>query len=286
MPVPLITSTIPGHTTDALFRLWGGAYNTKLAYFGWVNTADTGQINWTTVLAPTVINTVQGYEIWRMADALQATVPVFMKIEYGAGSIASSPAIWITIGSGSNGTGGLTGVTTVRQRFGFGTTVTALNWYWSGDTNRFMVAVFGASRALSFMVSIERTVDSGGVLTGEGVLLIGQDTSTWNQVAWNAITGAYTVWETSLGALPPSTAPFGVFGTQIAIYPIYHNKGVFLNPGYGVFCYCDATIASLSIISFNVYGSSHTYTALGGLPFGLGFRAATPSVSAILVRWE
>lgn len=71
------TTLINTVTTDAAFRTWGLAYNAKLAAAGLVQTADTGQIDWATVLAATAINTVQGYEIWRFDDALQATVPVF-----------------------------------------------------------------------------------------------------------------------------------------------------------------------------------------------------------------
>lgn len=94
---------------NADFEAFVTGVHNALAALGFVQTADTGQINPATVAAPAATNTSAGYEIWRFADTLQATVPIFFKVEYGTGSAVNIPAIWITVGSGSNGTGGLTG---------------------------------------------------------------------------------------------------------------------------------------------------------------------------------
>jgi hypothetical protein len=77
----------------------------SLAQVGLVQTADTGQINWTTVLRP-AINTYAGYEIWRFSDS-----SLFMKWEYGTGGNATNIAIRVQVGTGSNGSGTLTGAT-------------------------------------------------------------------------------------------------------------------------------------------------------------------------------
>lgn len=286
MSIAVITTQIPSNSTDALFRLWGANIKAQLAAAGWVNTADTGQINWTTVLAPTLANTVQGYEIWRMADALQATVPIFLKLEYGSGSAAGNPAVWVVLGSGSTGAGALTGVLSTRQQVTGTLTATPCNWYISGDTNRFGFAL-ASSAGNSFLLSIERTVDVSGVVTGEGALLIVKNLNSWSQVAWNQITGPYTAtWELTIGALGPAVAPAGVWGTQLAVYPIYHNKGVFLNPGLNCLAYIDATIGAFSTISFSIYGGTHTYMTLGGTGFANPFRANPISTGAMMIRYE
>src|SRR5262245_52043536 len=107
------TTLILANDTDAHFRAWPQWIHDKLSAAGWVQTSDTGQIDLTTVVKPAAVSTSQGYEIWRMADSLQATFPVFMKLEYGSGaSSANNPQIWITLGTGSNGSGTLTGNTT------------------------------------------------------------------------------------------------------------------------------------------------------------------------------
>lgn len=264
MPLAATTTLINTVTTDAAFRTWGLAYNAKLAAAGLVNTADTGQVNWTTVLAAVGANTVQGYEIWRFADALQATAPIFMKVEYGSGAVAANGSIWIQLGSGSNGAGLLTGILSTRQQIQCTATAGAITHYWSGDTNRFCVAAMGSAVATCMLFSVERTVDANGVVTAEGALTIYRGTSVWGQQAWSQTIGPYTAtWEGTLGVMGPVVAPFGTFGIQVAVYPIFHNKGVFLNPGLNVQIYENALIAINSTISFTVYGSSHTYMTLG-----------------------
>lgn len=101
-------STVINHTTDAGFRAWGKEYSDNLAAVGLVKTADTGQIDWVTVARP-AINTAAGYEIWRFNDSLQATAPIFIKIEYGTSTQADIPGIWITVGTSSNGAGTIGG---------------------------------------------------------------------------------------------------------------------------------------------------------------------------------
>jgi hypothetical protein len=70
---------------DATFRAWGSGIAAQIAAMGLVQTSDTGQINWVTVARP-ALNTIAGYEIWRFNDALQATKPVFIRIDYGTSS--------------------------------------------------------------------------------------------------------------------------------------------------------------------------------------------------------
>lgn len=95
-------------SSDAAFRAWTTIISTALATAGFVQTADTGQINLTTVTHPTVANTVGGYQIWRFADSVQSSAPIYFKLEYGVGSSASLAQMWITVGTGSNGSGTLT----------------------------------------------------------------------------------------------------------------------------------------------------------------------------------
>lgn len=102
-------SSVLDHTSDAGFRAWGAELGVNLALAGLVQTADTGQINWTTVTRPGV-STAGGYEIWRFADST-----LFLKIEYGTGTSAANPQMWITVGQGSNGTGTLTGQLSTRN---------------------------------------------------------------------------------------------------------------------------------------------------------------------------
>jgi hypothetical protein len=285
MSLAAATSVTPTNATDAQFRAWGSAIGVKFAAMGLVQTGDTGQINWTTVLAPTIASTVQGYEVWRFNDALQATVPVFLKFEYGSGAGAANPSIFISLGSGSNGTGSLTGVLSTRQQITCSATATPITAYWSGDTNRCAFVFQGSSTSTSILVSLERSVDATGVVTNEAVLILLLSGATPAQRAWNCVTGPYTNFETSIGAMGAQAAPFGSAGTQLAVYPIFYNKGVFLPYGLNLFAYVDATLGANVTISFPVYGATHTF-----MPIGVTAVAATlvrtTVATSLMMRYE
>lgn len=112
-------STRVRHDSDATFREWGLELQTKFLAAGLVQTADTGQINWVTVVRPGT-NAEGGYEVYRMNDALQGTAPVFLRIGYGTGSGTTTPRIQVTLGTGSDGAGAITGtaLTIIRSIHG------------------------------------------------------------------------------------------------------------------------------------------------------------------------
>ena len=94
---------------NTLFRAWGSAVSTALGQM-LTRVTQTGQINWTTVNAPVAANTFQGFEVYRLNDSLHSTAPVFLKFEYGSGAAASTSAIRLTVGKGTDGSGNITGV--------------------------------------------------------------------------------------------------------------------------------------------------------------------------------
>jgi hypothetical protein len=102
--------TILKHVTDADFRTWGAAWKAALTAIGLTNTTDTGQIDWTTVTIPLATGTYAGYEVWRFNDTLQATKPIFIRFDYGTGNNIDAPQINCQIGTGSDGSGNLTGL--------------------------------------------------------------------------------------------------------------------------------------------------------------------------------
>lgn len=109
------------NTTDGEFRAWGSAISAGLAAVGMVKVAATGTIDWATVVrgTATTAGTAWGFEVWRFDDALQATHPVFIKIEYGGSNsstaVQSVPAIWVTVSRGVDGSGTPTNVLAPRR---------------------------------------------------------------------------------------------------------------------------------------------------------------------------
>ena len=113
-------------TSQSEFTLVMGTLAGFFATAGWVQTADTGQINMSTSMS--------GYQIWRLNDSLQSTAPWFMRITYGAVGAAFN----FQFGQATDGAGNLTG-SQISGVFAltnfFGTTIPQ-RCYLSGDTNR------------------------------------------------------------------------------------------------------------------------------------------------------
>lgn len=169
-----IFNAIPSMASDATFRAWGSAVSAQLAAVGLVQTADTGQINWATVVRSGGAGSA-GYEIWRFNDALQATAPIFMRIEYGSASVTNVPGIRFQVGIGSNGSGTLTAPTTTLQQCGVTNSgSSAINktskMAYNGGSFAFLGFddVTGAGWPQMFM-AVSRTYDVGGAYDGNGV---------------------------------------------------------------------------------------------------------------------
>lgn len=163
------------HGSDAEFRVWGKSMSDALTAVGFIKSADTGQINWATV-SRAAVNTAAGYEIRYLNDSLHSTCPIFVKIEWGTDSQADRPQVWLTVATGSNGSGTLNG-TTIYARAAIANTVSAgsTTAEWAGAacmTTGSMFLSFGtaASGSAGARVNfgIHRTCDANGTPNGNG----------------------------------------------------------------------------------------------------------------------
>jgi hypothetical protein len=181
------TDVYAGNDTDAHFRQWGKTISDHLQAVGLVQTADSGQVNWSTVSVPGN-NSVAGYEIYAMADSLDATYPIRIKIEYGLGAGLGRPNTWLTVGTGTNGSGSITGLK-----------IGPLSHDNSNNINPTTVGVSRCCRVDGFVgvmcfmgilspgsgnssqslcrFIVTRTVDDSGEPTGDGFFLIFKDYS-------------------------------------------------------------------------------------------------------------
>lgn len=183
--------------TDAALTTAIIAMSAQFQACGLVKTADTGQLNPAaggfTAVFPAAIGSV-GYEIYRFGDALQATAPVFLRVDYGRYGQYGHVGVRLTIGTGSDGAGTITGVlnnsniTTSQGDFdivaygGSGTTDATVNFYCSGDGSRLIFGWFGFNTNPYF--SIERTHAADGTDTNEGLLLV------WRTASKNSTLGS------------------------------------------------------------------------------------------------
>lgn len=95
--------------SDAKFQAFVQGVEAALLASGFLEVApDTGQINPLTVARP-AINTYAGFRIYRAKDAMAATKPHYIKVEYGVGSVVDRPRLQRTCSTSTNGAGTLTG---------------------------------------------------------------------------------------------------------------------------------------------------------------------------------
>lgn len=275
-----------GSSTDnnTILRAWIGEIHTSLAAFGLVQTADTGQVNLATVVGPLNSNIVFGYSVWRFADALQATAPVFFKIEYATDFQVNahySPALWLTVGQGSDGAGNITGRSTGRIQMATQNddATTARACYHSGDSARCQIHMWrnsgnpgiGSSGVGpgNLFFSIERTHDASGANTTDGALVITSDLpnrsykhqvllfgAKSNPDGWN--TGPVpAVGDGTASALDTGTGNIGVHPWQLPGRRGHEQACL------GLVTYWRTDIAPDSFIVVPMPGGNRTYITLG-----------------------
>jgi hypothetical protein len=269
------SSLFVANDTDAHFRAWAKEVHDMLTAAGWVNTADTGQINLATVVKPAAASTSQGYEIWRMADSLQSLYPVFMKIEYGsAASSSNNPAIWITVGTASDGAGTLTGIVSTRKTNGCAAyTTAAKNAFMSGSTSRFAVALGAdnqdANSALYF--GVERTKQTDGTDSNEGVHVVSlssRDPGIVGELFWHMaipFSGSIPNVESfGSGDMPTnSSQTTAILGSDTFVFSIRPSLFYPRNPCMNWLVYYNADFTREVSVTLDMYGANHVYMPMG-----------------------
>lgn len=258
-------SAAPDNTSDATFRAWGSALSAALAAVGMVKTADTGQINWATVVKPAAVNTQSGYEVWRFNDALQATAPLYVRIGYGSGSNTLHPSLWFTCGKGSDGAGTITSPLHIIAQMVLGfINTSATPWYvCSGDGSLLAIAPAPglASSANSCVALIERSRSAAGAATGSAMAIAFKTQASVNVYMRNyALTTGYslTSWPAAI-PVPNSTSPIGIVGSasKAPLFPAVLTDGqanVWQPRGMLTYSLPDiGALAAVSVAGWNTY---------------------------------
>lgn len=89
---------------------WAKEIHDGLLAVGLTQTSDTGQMSMTSLpLVVATASTSYGYTIYQWTDAYQSTFPIYMKLEWRNNLSSQTWNIFATLGSGTNGSGTLTG---------------------------------------------------------------------------------------------------------------------------------------------------------------------------------
>jgi len=283
----LITGTFPPDmASDATFRTWGKAICDNLIALGWTRASDTGNINWATVTKPASANTPAGWEIFCMNDSLQATKPVFIKLEFGCGGSTTNPSVWITGGTGSNGSGTLTGQIGTRwQCTNSSSGATIYTSRFSGASNRFVFTLW-QNGTNSITISVERTHDSGGADTDEAFMIITHTTGGAMPTRTQYIPFLGTIPTDRNGTNHPCVVPAvgtGASGGDVYLFP-YRIWGLVGEscPSLNLFCYFNADLTANNPVTATLWdGSSHSIYPSGALQ---GFNGSLGGICVIAYR--
>jgi hypothetical protein len=152
------------------FKSWASALSNFIRSAGWTNSTDTGQLNGAGAGNWVAVSTVPGsgafyYEIFQPGDGLQN---FYLKIEYGNSSGSSnSPTVAITLGSATNGAGGLTGFVNTRFVCSFSyaapSTTTTYECDFSGDAGRLSILLWRtAGNNAPQVFAVQRSLNASG----------------------------------------------------------------------------------------------------------------------------
>lgn len=155
-----------------------------LAACGLVRTSDTGQINSATVTLPSA-NSYAGYSVWRFADALQTSAPVFLKFQFGVGTATQRYGTTLQVGRETDGAGNLNlaSSTAVISAVGGTTPSTTATTCYATHSDGFFaisfgVGYFGTNYGGCCCWAVQRINDNTGAATAEGIVVIGPPSNT------------------------------------------------------------------------------------------------------------
>lgn len=298
-----ISNTI---NTDATFRTWGSTVSDLWQDVGLTKTADTGQIDWTTVTRPASTG-FAGYEIFKLdTDTQHSSFGLFIRVDYGCVVTGASyyQRLGIQIGSSTNGAGTLSGITGTQRIFAAaGTSSSSLTHYCSSGDGYFAYAgawsagTNSTTALFNQVFVIERLRDNTGAPTANGIYtFFGGVTGTNTSDGYTQIIRSddlVTAYATSssglrLGGYVPNLS--GNRGTDLYLYTHQPADYAIYNPCLSNLFYYSTDLTAGVDITVSMYGTNRTFKPLGNL--GSASAGNWPSYAfqhsnaGLAIRWE
>lgn len=291
-------SSTPTVNTLAQYNAYFSAVRAAILSFGWVQTSDTGQVDFTTNAAFPAIGT--HYQLFRPADALQSTAPFILRIGYG--NSASIVQMTVQLGSETDGAGNFINNFTAPISLTNGTSgsATAMTSYGAGDTDRFWLALnatvtaTGVASGNMMFLSFERSKDSLGDNTGDFATIFcsGASATGLRQVSLHQEYGPTQGDNAWVAPMPYNSLNLGFNGAGGTV-PVFPFLGRVENPSKDMGLCKFGDFAHGSIITCESYNLNRSYRVFdgGASSNNNSTSAVVPTVStaaraAILARWE
>ena len=186
------------NSTATNFKNWAQAISNFIRTAGWTNSTDTGQLNgagpgptgWASVTTVPGANAFY-YEVFQPGDGLQN---FYLKMEYGNGgnAVTNCPSLRITIGTGTNGAGTLTGYVSgygspwvlSPSTFTAPSTTTTYECDFSGDAGRLSFLLWrNAPNNAPQVFGLQRSLNSSGSPTSSYVTIWGAGYTSGQQTS-------------------------------------------------------------------------------------------------------
>lgn len=310
-------------SSDAVLRTQLTQLRDNLLACGLVQTSDTGQFDLTSGVRAASANSYFGFLMFRFNDALQASAPVYLKvILYNLPNTIGCWAVNIYIGTATDGAGAMTNVTTqgITNYPWSMTTGNAPVHYMSGDGSRLTIASPNANRStMDFAyLTIERTKDTTGKDTGEGVVAFwggyssagthsggtntGAVSQYYKQLVWTRTPGQYTYNFRGCSVPPDGGGAYGGNASNVSNLFPWRPYGIReYAPAISILTgFVGSTVTTNATCKVSTYdGSQHEYigfSSISGLDsgstlklmgdYGTDTDLSTTRKTCIFFRWE
>lgn len=255
------------NTTDARFKNWGQGISLKLTTGGfWTKAADSGQVDWTTNPAHPVAGDRVYYEVWKSADALSTTCPIFMKIIYGGSSSSNNPVVKLQFGTGSDGAGALTGNTcAAADLYNSGASLaegdTTHECDFAGGTGYFTCLLWrdAANGSVPEGFVVERALDSSGGYRDAYFTVVMFGSSVTNACVTIFKPGGGTSRADNYATTIYWSGSSAAYGSNTAVFPIFPMIGLPDNPLTALLSVKSADQVEGATFQVTMYGVTHTY---------------------------
>lgn len=256
-----------GMSVLAAYQSLMGGIHAAIIADGWVQTADAGQTDPSGVVGLPVANTDTNFDLYKSPGTL---TPVYIRISYQR-SAGNSPQLVVQCGTGTDGAGALTGVTSTSRTISPGTTTDPTHAYVSGGLGWLTIcldAVQTNGNGCYFL--LDRSVDGTETYTN----------TFYTQLTYSNGIGCFQ--ETKMldgstqppiqsGIRSPFPSPTTGGGTWIIgpnltvplMLPIIAAGNVQHSPNVGVHTTAASDFSVDTVTIINVYGTDHNYLVSG-----------------------
>lgn len=274
------------NTTTANFRAWA-AFLDSIFSAGLVNVTDAAQINLTTVAVPTIAQQSMGFRIYRTDDGL---TPIYVKVEFGSGIAAATPALWLTLGTGYTVGGTINGIVLLPRTQLASTTndiTTSHVCFGSSGVDRLCFCMFTNLAAQAFWFSFERRKDATISNVDTGVILDGGLAASAHWSLCAPFTGVIPVAEKGMQFILSTNNP-AAYGALVPEGLRIPCLGPSEPPGLNVAVCTASDYGSYAEPVLNIATLDHAFKQCG--PYINTLRGATTGVvdvnTRLLLRYE